>query len=161
MSGSSGGPMGSDPFSAMWSEWMRNWTQAAGAASASASAAPPDMSAQMRKAFFEAMSQQADQYMRSEAFLAAMKQAMDNALGWQQMLNQYLQKGVSAVQMPTRADADHIVRLVRGLEDRLVGKLDDVTRRVERLEKAAGISEPPPTRRKARPARRKPSEDKA
>ncbi len=158
MSGS-GGPMGADPFSAMWSEWMRNWTQAAGAASAST--APPDMSAQMRKAFFESMSQQADQYMRSEAFLAAMKQAMDNALGWQQMLNQYLQKGVSAVQMPTRADADHIVRLVRGMEDRLIGKLDAVTQRVERLEKAAGVSGPPPARRKPRPTRRKPPEDKA
>jgi hypothetical protein len=110
-----------------------------------------DFAAQMRRAFFDAMSQQADQYMRSDAFMASMKQSMDNALAWQQMVNQFLQKGVSAAQMPTRADSEHIVRLVRGMEERLIGKLESMEARVRRLEKAAGVETPAPGARKRRP----------
>jgi hypothetical protein len=72
--------------------------------------------------------------MRSEAFLAAMKQSTDHALAWQQSMNQVLQKGLSAGQMPSRADADHVVSLIRGMEDRLLEKLDRISERVDRIE---------------------------
>ena len=122
-----------DPFTTFWTDFWQRMTPPG-----MAQAAPqpsPDMMAQMRKMFFESMADQADRFMRSEQFLAAMKQSMDNALAWQQMLNQFLQKGVSSVQMPTRADADHVVLLVRGMEERVMDKLEEMTRRIEKLER--------------------------
>ena len=67
-----------------------------------------------------------------------MKQAMDNSLAWQKTINDMMQKGLAAAQMPSRADADHIVTLVRGMEERILNKLDDITARVEQLENAGG-----------------------
>lgn len=150
---------GADPFTALWSEWMKKLAASVpGGAEAASATATSEMAGQMRKTFFDAMSQHADQYMRSDAFLAAMKQSMDNALAWQQMVNQFLQKGVSGAQLPTRADSEHVVRLIRGMEDRLIAKLENMEGRVARLEKAAGVETPKPRGRKraARSARSTP-----
>lgn len=120
-----------DPFTAFWTEfWQR-----AGGAGAPAAAPQTEFFEQARKAFFSAWSQYFDEYLRSEAFLSAMKQAMDNALAWQKTVNETLQKGLAAAQVPSREDADHLVMLVRGMEDRLVAKLDDLAARVEALER--------------------------
>ena len=95
---------------------------------------PAEFAERMRKSFFEAMSKYFEEYLRSEAFLNSMKQSMDHALAWQQAMNQYMQKSLSAAQMQTRADGDHVVLLIRGMEDRVMARLDDLTERVERLE---------------------------
>ncbi|MEP0845550.1 MAG: hypothetical protein HRF50_01870 [Phycisphaerae bacterium] len=124
---------GGDPFTAFWSEM---WSKL-GAGGAAAPQPQPEVFERMRKAFFDAMAQQAEQFLRSETFLKAMKQAMDNALGVQQMMNESLRKGLSAAQAPTRADADHVSQLVRDAEERILDRLDALDRRVERLERPA------------------------
>lgn len=120
-----------DPFTAMWAEWVK-WATPPGGA-------PPSPTAEatqaMRRMFFDILAGQADQFMRSELFLNSMKQAMDNAMAWQKMINDALQQGLAAAQMPSRADNDHLVTLVRGMEDRLDRKLDDLLNRVEQLER--------------------------
>jgi hypothetical protein len=63
-----------------------------------------------------------------------MKQSMDQALAWQQMINQAMQKGLASAQAPTREDADHVALLVRGMEERVLSKLEELGRRVEQLE---------------------------
>jgi hypothetical protein len=95
---------------------------------------PAEFAERMRKGFFDAMTKYFEEYLRSEAFLSVMKQSMDHALAWQQALNQYMQKSLSATQATTRADADHVVLLIRGMEDRVMARLDDLKERVERLE---------------------------
>ncbi|MCG3128308.1 MAG: hypothetical protein CHACPFDD_03190 [Phycisphaerae bacterium] len=123
-----------DPFTAFWGEFMTRMT--------SMGFQPPqpgaDAMQQMRRAFFDAMAQYADNFMRSEAFLGAMKQSMDSALAWQQSMNQFLQKGLSTAQMPSRADTDHIVQLMRGLEDRLLGRVAILETRMDSIEKRLG-----------------------
>lgn len=131
--GASGIP-GMDAFQAFWSDF------AARMASSGVKPPTPDAAAQMRKAFFEAMSQHAEQVLRSEAFLQAMKQGMDNALAWQHALNQVMQKGLAAMQMPSRTDAEHLAVLVRGMEDRLLDRLSEIEQRLERIE--SGPSRP-------------------
>lgn len=127
--------VGADPFSAFWTDF---WARAAASGAGAIPQPPPDAMAQMRKAFFDALSEHMEGFMRSEAFLNAMKQSMDHALAWQQMMNQTLQKGLSGAQMPSRDSADHVVLLVRGMEERVLGKLEDMVTRIEKLEKQTG-----------------------
>lgn len=125
---------GGDPFTAFWSDWMTRMSGLGMAPPASA----PDMMEQMRKTFFGAMARHAEEFMRSDQFLGAMKQSMDNALAFKQQLNQFLTKNLQSAQMPSRSDTDHVVLLVRGMEERLAGKLDDLSARVAELEAASG-----------------------
>ena len=118
-----------DPFTTMWADMMGRM-----AGMQPPAAAPPDMLEPMRRAFFDAMTKSADEYMRSEQFLTMMKQGMDNALAFRQQLNQFLKQNLQAAQMPTRADTDHMVLLVRGMEERVLEKLDELNRRIEGLE---------------------------
>lgn len=127
------GTLPTDAFARFWSD-MAARIAAAGVAPPQP---PPDVLEQVRRQFFEAMSTQADQFLRSEVFLNSLKQGMDASLAWQKALNEFLRKGLAGAQLPSRADADHLVVLLRGMEERLLERLDDVTRRVERLEQGA------------------------
>lgn len=123
---------GKDPFSAFWQDFTAKMM----AAGMPVTAQNPSLDAmnQMRRIFFDSMAQHAEQFMRSEAFLKSMKQSMDAGLAWQQQLNQSLQKGLSAAQMPSRNDVEHLTLLVHGIEDRLAKKLDELSQRIGALE---------------------------
>lgn len=121
-----------NPFAAAWQDFFGKM-QSAGVAPQQT---PPDMAKQMQDAFFKAMSNYAEDFLRSDAFLTAMKQSMDNALSWQQSMQQYMEKGMEAAQMPTKADSEQIVAMVRGMEQRIGEKLDALSLRVENLEAA-------------------------
>jgi predicted transcriptional regulator len=127
---------GTDAAAAFWSDFFSKLN--------AGGPAPQAMQAEFverwRKAFFEAMSRSAEEYMRSESFLKMMKQSMDHALAWQQTMNQQLQAGLAGAQMPSRGDSDHIVSLIRGMEDRVMGRLDELGRRVEQVEKSCAQS---------------------
>lgn len=124
---------GNDPFTRFWTDFMGKL--------ATAGIAPPqpaaDVLKDIRRTFFDVLAEQADQFMRSEAFLNMMKQGVESGLAWQQNMSQFMQKGLQAAQLPSRADADHFVVLLRGMEDRIVERIDDLAKRVERLESAA------------------------
>ncbi len=123
---------GSDPFTQFWTDFSQKMMSAG--MPTPAPSPTEEAFGKVRQLFFESMSQHAEQFMRSEAFLSAMKQAMDNGLAWQQMMNQTLQKSLAGAQMPTREDANQITVLIRGMEDRILDRLEDVCRRVEVLE---------------------------
>ncbi len=128
---------GMNPFTSFWTDFFSKMV----AAGITPATPPADMAEQLRRSFFDSMSKYCDEFMRSEAFLQAMKQSMDNALAWQASMNQYLQKGLQAAQMPSRADSEQLVAMVRGLEDRLFSRLDSLAERIEKLEKAASRGE--------------------
>ncbi len=118
-----------DPFTSFWSDFLQR--------AASVGFTPPPQAEfvdQVRKAFFTALSEHMDQFLRSDAYLRTMKQAMDHSLAWQQTMNEYLQRGLQTAQMPSRQDSDHLVTLIRGLEERVLRRLDDVERRIGQLE---------------------------
>lgn len=123
---------GLDPFVSMWNDF-------AGRMAAVGMTPPPagsDAAQQMRRAFFDSMAQYFDQFMRSEAFLSAMRQSMENGLAMQHMINQQLQKSLNAMQMPSRVDTDHVTMLVRGVEDRLLDRIEELHKRIDRIENA-------------------------
>lgn len=123
---------GADAFGAFWTDFMRR--MAAGGAAGVMPTPGPEALNQARRAFFDALSEHADKFMRSEAFLQSMRQAMEQSLAMQQAMNDFVKKGLSAAQMPSRDDADHITLLIRGVEDRLMDRLERLGRRLERLE---------------------------
>lgn len=128
MSGNNDASAQANPFIDFWTDWARRM------AGAAVGEPTKETIESMQRSFLDIMSKQADQFMRSEAFLSSMKQAMDNSLAWQKAFNELMQRGLGAAQVPTRADADHLVTLVRGLEERIVNKIEDLSERVERLE---------------------------
>lgn len=132
MSGQDGSTQTFDPFSQFWTDMMGRM----GAPGVAPSAGSNDWLKQMRKPFLEAMSRQAEEFMRSEQFLTAMKQSMDNALAAKQQVNQFLTKTLHDFQMPSSSDMDNLVLVMRAMEDRIVGKLEDLVERVERLEQS-------------------------
>lgn len=113
------------------------WTDMMGRMAAGGAAPPSggtDAMKQMRKAFFGAMSEYSEEYMRSEQFLQAMKKGMDNSLAMRKQVNEFLTRNVQGAQMASSSDTDNIVLLMRGMEERIMGKLDDLADRVQRLE---------------------------
>lgn len=135
-----------EAFTAFWTDFMQRMCGAG-----AAPAAQPQMFEQARRAFFDAWAQYLDGYMRSESFLQSMKQSMDNALSMQQTINEALQKGLGAAQVPSSKDADHVVMLMRGMEERLAEKMDKLAGRIEKLEKSRPASG---AKRTAKPARK-------
>ena len=134
---------GADAFSAFWGDFVKRM---AGAGMTPPMAAPsPDVLSQIRRAFFDAMSQHADQFMRSEAFLNSMKHAMEQSLAMQQSMNDFIKKGLGAAQMPSRDDADHITQLVRGVEERVLDRLTHISARLDRIENERGGAKSKPT----------------
>lgn len=125
---------GIDPFMRFWTDLMSRLT----AAGLSPPQPSQDLMQQLRRAFFDALAEQADQFLRSEAFLNAMKQGMETSLAWQQAINQFLQKGLAAAQIPSRADAEHLVVLLRGMEERVLDRIEDLSKRVAALESERG-----------------------
>jgi hypothetical protein len=127
---------GIDPFMRFWTDLMSKMT--------AAGVTPPhpsqDLMQQLRRAYFDALAEQADQFLRSETFLNAMKQGMESSLAWQQAINQFLQKGLATAQIPSRADAEQLVVLLRGMEERVLDRIEDLSRRVATLESARGGS---------------------
>jgi hypothetical protein len=132
-----------DPFTAFWTDM---WSKMA-AGGAQMPAPQPDMLNAMRKSFFEAMAKYADEFMRSEAFLQMMKLSVDNAMIWQQMMDKYLHGNVAALQMPTRGDVEQLLPLLRGMEQRLTERLNELSQRVENLEAAPAARKPAKTAR--------------
>jgi hypothetical protein len=128
--------MGRDPFTAFWQD-VAGRMMSAGIPAAPANPSLETMN-QMRRVFFDALAQHSEQFMRSEAFLKAMKQAMDASLAWQQTLSQTMQKGLGAAQMPSRTDVEHLTGLVHGFEERMNRKLDELSARIAALESAGG-----------------------
>lgn len=88
----------------------------------------------MRQAFFDAWQQHCEDFMRSDAFLGAMKQSMDSALSFREQFNAFLQKAWQDSQVPTRQDTDTILQVLRGLEERVLDQMSDINRRVHSLE---------------------------
>jgi len=133
MSGFAGVGNDKDPFTRFWSDVMASM-----GAQAQRGPAADEVMRQMRQAFFEAWGRQCEDFMKSEAFLEMMKQSMDQALTFREKTNEFLNKALNESQMPSREDTDSILMAVRTLQEEVLQRLDDLSRRVTALESRAG-----------------------
>ena len=117
----------------LWGEMASRMASAA--MSVNPQSAPPEAIKQVRAAVFQAMSQFADQFMRSPEFLQSMKQSFDSGMQFREQLNEILTRMHHEVQGVARQDIDSVLKGVHQLESRLVDRMEDIARQLERISK--------------------------
>ena len=134
---------GSDVFARMWMNFAGEMAKA-GFATMSPDQTPPDATREMRSAFFKAMSDYGEQYMRSPQFLETMKQSMAGAIEYRKQLNEFLGRIQHEFQATSRQDVDQLMLVMRHLEqrmtdgmERLSSRFDEIIDRLETLEARA------------------------
>lgn len=102
---------------------------------------PPEAARQFRGAVFKSMADQADQFMRSETFLQAMKQSLDAALNFQKQYQRMLTEYRHSTEGVASADIDATMVMLRQFESRVLDRLEDmgtqlrgIVERLDRLE---------------------------
>lgn len=129
---------GTDPFSRFWVDLMSQMSGAAGRAQMGTP--QEEVSKQMRQAFFDSWAKYCDDFMRSEAFLGMMKKSMDNALAMKQQVNEFLTKALHENQIPARSDTDSILLVLRSLEERVLDRIERLSKRLDGLERGSDVS---------------------
>jgi len=115
--------------------WMDFATNVASAAMASRpdQQTPPEVAGQVREATFAAMAQSADKFMRSDQFLAMMKQSLDASIAYRRRLNDFLTQAHHNVQGVAKQDVDAMGLAVRHLETRVLGRLEELCAGLDRI----------------------------
>jgi hypothetical protein len=134
-----------DGMQAMSQAWMQMVGRMSSAASAcSTSCDPQDAGEHVRNAVLSSLAQFTDQFLRSPPFLQMMKQSLDSSIAMRQQFNDALTQLHHSAQGVARADVDSLISSMRQAErrtrdqlDALAGKLDEISHRLEALEKCA------------------------
>ncbi|MGA2442697.1 MAG: hypothetical protein ABSH08_17220 [Tepidisphaeraceae bacterium] len=102
---------------------------------------PPEAARQFRATVFKSMADQADQFMRSETFLQAMKQSLDAALNFQKQYQNLLAEFRHSTEGVASTDIDAAMTLLRQMEARVLDRLEnldtklgEIAERLDRLE---------------------------
>jgi len=103
--------------------------------------APSEAARQYRGAIFQAIAEQLDQFMRSDAFLEAMKQSLDRSIQFQKQSQELLTQMHHATQSVAVQDVAAVLSLMRQIEQRMLDRFDDLGSRLDRLENAARATE--------------------
>src|SRR4029079_6146309 len=107
----------SSPFDAaqqltgMWMDFATKMSTAGVAFSPDSD--PPEAGKQVRGAIFGAMSQYADQFMRSPQFLGMMKQSLDASIAFRKQINDFLTQLHHSTQSVAQQDIDSLLLSVR------------------------------------------------
>ena len=95
---------------------------------------PDENVKQMQRTFFDAMAKQADEYLRSPQFLGMMKQMMDQSIAFKQQLDRFIAEAYRGAGAPAQADMQDLAGTLRGIEDRLMSRIEELERRLEAAE---------------------------
>lgn len=138
-----------DNFLNAWQPWMKMWTDAAskmiqaGRPSAT-EATPPDLARQMRSAYLGATSEFFEAYLRSPEFLEMMRQSLSASIQFRKQFNDFLGQIHHELQGTSRQDIDQLMRTMQHVErrvvdsvERLSAQVEQVSERLQRLERAA------------------------
>lgn len=116
----------------------------------------PEAIKRMQSAYFDSMAQYSEQYMRSPQFLESMKKSMDQALQFRRQMDDYLKQNMAeSFEAATGGANSELLGAIRRLERTMTERLDDISRRVEKLEGEEG--EGATRSAKGTPAARKPA----
>jgi len=125
----------------VWAEFAAKMATAGMTVDPSGGQSPPDAAKSVRAAALSAMSQYAQQFMRSQQFMEMMKQSMDASIAWQRQMNDFLTKAHHAGESVARSDLSDLHQSVRHLEQRtldqmeqLAAKLDQISQRLDAIE---------------------------
>ncbi|MBK8268101.1 MAG: hypothetical protein IPK83_07255 [Planctomycetes bacterium] len=128
-----------DPFSNFWNEFMSR--VAIDGASQSGTATAPafgEGAKQMQRMFFDTMAKYAEEFMRSEQFLSAMKKTMDQSLQMKKTFDEFLVNAQRGMQAPVKGDVDDVASLLRNIETRVLNRLDKLEVKVAAVEESHG-----------------------
>ena len=128
-----------DPFTKFWTDMMAAASTTAGGQAFAPS--KDEALRQMRRAFLDAWAKSCDEFMHSEQFLELMKRSMDGSLALREQMNKFLAGTLqeSAIRSPDNTDST--LQAVRTLEDRVVARIEEISRRVDGLEDQRSRSE--------------------
>ena len=125
-----------DAFSRFWADMLTKMAPPSAAAPFGEAQRTPSeqMLKQMRQSFFDAWEKSCQEFMGSEVFLESMKKTMDGALAFREQMNDFLTKAMEQGPLSARSDTDALAAAIRSLEDRVIGEVEELSKRVERIE---------------------------
>ena len=94
---------------------------------------PLEIASKFRDAFFNTVSEQVDEFMRSEAYLKAMKQMLDTGLKFQKQYQNAMDEFRHSTGGVAGTDVDAIMRMLHRLETRILDRLEDMESRLGEL----------------------------
>ncbi|HMN40903.1 MAG TPA: hypothetical protein PKE29_08655 [Phycisphaerales bacterium] len=139
---------GGDPISAFWRDvWARSGAAGGMAGMPGVPGMPgmgdpagfmtPEAMRRMQGAFYEAMAQYAEQYMRSPQFLESMKKSMDQAMQLRQQMDDFLKSNMaSAFESSSGGASSEILGAIRQSTAQLQAQIARIDTRVSDLESA-------------------------
>jgi hypothetical protein len=114
--------------------WMETFTQLMQTAvTGSQTSAPPEVLRQMRNGIFKSLSKSWDEFLRSPQFLTGMRQWMDGTTNFRKMSNEWMARVRNELQAPSREDIDTIMLSVRHMEQRLLARLEELSKRIDAM----------------------------
>lgn len=133
----------------MWLDFVSRMASAA--ANTTTDSIPSDMARHMRDSYLQALGQYTEEFMRSPQFLDMMKQSTDAAITFRQQANDLLAQAHHAVGSIARPDVDSLLQAVRRCETRVLDRLDEMSARIDDLERELKAVKAAPGKR-TRPA---------
>jgi len=92
----------------------------------------PEMLKKMQSAWFEAMAQYSEQYMRSPQFLESMKKSMDQALTFKAQMDEFLKNSMAQAVTPQNSANAEVMAAIRRVESDLRKEIAELKELVER-----------------------------
>jgi len=122
-------------MSAFQKIWMDSFNQLMNTAFAGVpNSAPPEVLRQMRSGVFRSLARSWDEFLRSPQFLDAMRQWTDGTVNFRKMSNEWMARVRNELQAPSRDDIDTIMLSVRHMEQRLLDRIEELSKRIELLD---------------------------
>lgn len=124
-----------EPFYDWWNNYVKQVNEGAQAYVAGLTAAS-DLQ-QWRRGWLDALTQSLDTYMRSPAFLEAMKHNMQAAVQAREQVNDVGQEMARNAQIPTLNDISGLFERIKSLEVELIHRLEKIEQRLLQFEPTA------------------------
>ena len=135
-------------FQKIWLESMSKLMQTA--CTFTPNSTPPELMREIRNGIFQALSESWNEFLRSPQFQENMKQWMDNAIAFRKLSNDFMGKVRKEMQAPAREDIDTILLNVRHMENRILDRIEDLSKEVEALKRPSSAARPPSRQTKNR-----------
>ena len=118
-------------FQKIWTESITQLMQTA--LTTTPNSAPPEVLREMRSGILKSLARSWDEFLRSPQFLDVMRQWMDSTITFRKMSNEWMARMRNDLQAPSRDDIDTIMLSVRHMEQRLLDRVEDLSKRIDAL----------------------------